>query len=271
MIRASERGVSLLNVLVVLAAGAGLVQAMLAGQERAVDRLAGAQDAAQVRALAEGGVTSMAVALRRDLSDAPEQDHLGEPWAQAAQEAITLEFGTYEIAAEDLRAKFDLNSLGPAKLAELRVFGALLTQLELPQSLALEIARVVAGQEPLSTPRDLERRGIAPADLARLAPFATALPTRHGINLNTADEPVLAALFANPAAARSLVARRRGRGALDRSDLAALGLVLPPLAGFTTDAVHVTATAEVGAARVQLTRIVLRDAETGEVRVIAGD
>ena len=94
---------------------------MLTGQDRTLDRLATARDAAQARALADGGITSVAVALRRDSVMAPQSDHLSEPWALAAQETVTLEFGEFATRIDDLRGRFDLNALGPAKLAEARV------------------------------------------------------------------------------------------------------------------------------------------------------
>ncbi|MEM9551738.1 MAG: type II secretion system protein GspK [Pseudomonadota bacterium] len=261
---------SLLNVLVVVAASAGLVQVMLTGQERALDRLSDTQDLVQARSLAEAGVTSVAVALRRDLVEAPESDHAGETWMQAAQDPIQFDFGTFAVTAEDLRGRLDLNALGPARLAELRVFASLLAQLDLPETLAAEIARAIAADGPIAALRDLERTGLSQEDLARLAPHVTALPTRYPVNLNAATEPLLAALFSNPAAARSLIARRKARGMLDRSDLAAFGLALPPLAGFTSDAFAVTASAAVGDSHSTLVRHILRDVETGEIVILPG-
>ena len=78
MTRAPESGVSLLNVLVVVAAASGLVQVMLAGQEGAVSDLSRSHDIAQAEALARGGVASVAVALRRDILDAPDVPYLSD-------------------------------------------------------------------------------------------------------------------------------------------------------------------------------------------------
>ena len=94
---------------------------------------------------------------------------------------------------------------------------------------------------------------------------------QHAINLNTASELLIAALFANPAAARSLVGRRAGKGYLERSDLAALGLVLPPMAGFTSDAFRVSAEATVGDARRTSTRDVLRRPEGPGISILRGE
>ncbi|MGV6848186.1 MAG: general secretion pathway protein GspK [Marinibacterium sp.] len=268
MRRDRDRGISLLNVLVVVAASAGLVQAMLTGQEGAVNRLGTTRDAAQARALARGGVMSVAVALRRDLKEAPETDHLAEPWAQAAQDAIAFDAGTYAVVIGDLRARFDLNALGPANLTELRVFGALLEQLDLPATLAPFIAAIIAEAGPLARPDDLIRHGVSRGDLARLTPHVTALGTRHPLNLNTADDVILTALFGNAVAAQNVLARRAAKGFVDRSDLAAFGLVAPPFGGFTSDAFEVAVTAQTGTARTRLTRHILRDAETGEMTIL---
>lgn len=271
MKRGKESGISLLNVLVVVAAGAGLVQIMLSGQETALERLAETNDLAQARSLAQSGVTSVAVALRRDLIESPDTDHFREPWALSRQEAIALEAGRFEISLEDARGRFDLNALSAGSLVETRVFSALLAVLDMPQSLAPQIARIIANEGPLASPTDLISRGLSEADVKKLAPHVTALEQRHPINLNTASEPVLAALFGNPAAARGLMGRRVAKGYLDRSDLAALGLLTPPLAGFTSDAFEVTVTAESGRARSVLKRRLLRDRDTGQVIDTAGD
>ncbi len=265
--RAKESGVSLLNVLVIVAAGTGLVQVMLGDQDRAIDRLTMAADRSQARALAEAGVSSMRVALRRDLRDAPDSDHRQEAWATSNQQVIRFEFGTYEVRSEDLRGRFDLNGLEASNLAQQRAFGQLLAVLDLPQTLGVEITRIVAETGPLQSPDILLSHGLSSADLSRLSPFVTALPVRHNVNINAASETLLSALFRNPAAARSLVARRDAKGFLDQSDLDAMGLALPPLAGFTSDAFRVTAAASVGEARHSRVRLILRDFETGQVWV----
>ena len=266
--RRKDRGVSLLNVLVVVAAGAGLVQAMLTGQDQALDRLEAQRDRAQARALAQGGLTSVVVALRRDGVTAPDTDHPGEPWAQAAQNRIAFDAGAFSVTVRDLRGQFDLNALEPGKIVEQRVFSALLRQLDLPEALGQQIAAIIAQDGPLPDARSLLDFGVSEADLARLAPHVTALDRRHALNLNAASEPVVAALLANPAAARALVARRTAAGMLSPADLTALGLAPPLLGGFRSDAFLVTVEAEVGLARTTLARRVMRSEEGGEVAVL---
>ncbi|WP_299044373.1 type II secretion system protein GspK [uncultured Tateyamaria sp.] len=268
MTRNRQAGVSLLNVLAILAVGTGLVQVMLSDQDVALQRLASANDVAQAQSLARSGITSVAVTLRRDFGTAPLSDHPGEPWADAAQERIALDFGQYDVSIVDGRGMFDLNALHPAALAEQRVFAALLTILGLPETLAGQITQIITQNGPLRAPQDLVRLGIAQGDIDRLAPHVTATPVRGPMNLNTVTEPLMAALLSNPPAARGLIARRAAKGFLDASDLSALGVPLPPLAGFTSDVFDVTANASVGVARAALRRRLLRDPDSGAVQSI---
>jgi general secretion pathway protein K len=117
----------------------------------------------------------------------------------------------------------------------------------------------------LDTPAELRLLGLSDADFERLRPFVIALPGRHPLNLNSVSEPLLTALLANPVATESLISRREAKGFLDHSDFASLGLAVPPMAGFTSDAFGVTATATVGTARYRLARQVLRDPESGQI------
>jgi len=253
-VRGRECGVALLNVLVVLAIGAGLIQGMLQAQETAISRASRAADWSQAGALAFGGVTSVRTGLRRDMAQFPQTDHLGEPWAQAAQAPVEFAFGSYGITITDVQGRFNLNALGPRSLAERRVFTALLAGLDLPPELGERIRAIVARQGPLTSLATLRRDGIDAGTLTKLAPFVAALPEGVQINLNTAPEPVLAAVFANAAAAKGLVARRDRQGFLTRADLTALGLVQPVLAGWRSDIYDVTVTARVG----PVTRVVRR-------------
>ncbi|WP_299689819.1 type II secretion system protein GspK [uncultured Tateyamaria sp.] len=269
MKRDREAGVSLLNVLAILAIGTGLVHVMLRDQDVALDRLDRSASLAQARALAQSGATSVAVALRRDFARAPDTDHLGEDWALSVQDRIALDFGAFEVSVSDVRGRFDLNALHPGAIAEQRVFVALLSALDLPEVLASQITQSVTQHGPLRHPDTLLQFGLARSDLDRLAPHVTATDVRAPLNLNTVTEPLMAAMFANPNAARGLVARRVARGFLDQSDLAALGVALPARAGFTSDAFDVKSVASVGPARAVLHRRLYRDTETGAVRSIA--
>lgn len=271
MTRAPESGVSLLNVLVVVAAASGLVQVMLAGQESAVSDLSRSHDIAQAEALARGGVASVAVALRRDMLDAPDVDHLQEDWATASQTEVTFDFGSLEVEIEDARGRFNLNSLTAGSFLEQRIFQGLLTALDLPEALSAQIIQSLQNQGPLRDADDLFQRGFSMVDIDLMRPHVTALQTSGPINLNTATMPLMSALFANPAAAQALVARRTSQGQLTRQDLSAFGLAPPAVGGFTSDTFDVALRAQVGTARRTLNRRIFRNPEAGTVQIISID
>lgn len=263
MKRLSDRGISLLNVLVVVAIGASLIQLMLTSQDRALAKAQEANDRAQAESLARAGVTSVAIALRRDFSSAPDADHMQEPWAKAAQEAVALDFGQFEVLIEDARGRFDMNSLGPRALSETRVFLGLLAALDLPEALVQQVSQAA----PYQQVSDLKSI-LSAGDYEALEPHIVALPERSPMNLNTATEALLSALFQSSAAARNLVARRAARGHLEPSDLSALGLIQPPLAGFTSQVFDVYASATVGVAHQASARRLVRDAKTGTIHSV---
>ena len=265
MKRDRQAGVSLLNVLAVLAVGTGLVQVMLRDQDTALERLERANNAVQAQALAQGGVTSVAVALRRDFVEAPGADHLNEPWALAVQERITLDFGQFEVSVRDVRGRFDLNALHPSDLGAQRVFAGLLSALDLPELLAGQIVQIVSQHGPLTHPEKVLDFGIADSDLDRLRPHITTTDAPAPLNLNSVTEPVLAALLRNPSVARGLIARRAAKGFLEPRDFAALGVAVPALSGFTSDAFDVDAVATVDGARAVLINRLYRDPDTGTV------
>ncbi len=264
--RDQTAGVSLLNTLVVIAVGASLAHGMLTEQDAALSDLGATQDLAQATALANGGITSVANALQRDFRVAPDTDHLGEPWAKAAQQQIQLDFGTFEVDIEDARGRFDINALTPVNLAEQRVFAALLTALDLPEALGAQISRIIAQNGPLRHPNELRRFGISDGDLDLLSPHLATFETRGAINVNAADTVVLSALFGSGAVAQSLIARRSAKGFLDASDLATIGTILPSLGRFTSDSFDVRSVVQVGQARVKIHRRLIRDTRTGDVQ-----
>ncbi|MGZ2256652.1 type II secretion system minor pseudopilin GspK [Roseobacter sp. A03A-229] len=269
--RQDDTGVALINVLLVMAIAATLVQAMLSAEETAISETRKASDRTQAFALAKGGVASLRAALRRDLVSGPESDHLGEPWAQVAQEEVMFDFGSYAVELQDAQGRFDLNSLGPTAIAQQRIFAGLLAALQLPAEVGAQIADLVYDKQPLTSPNDLRTLGIDQLVLEKLAPFVTTLPAPATINLNTAPEPVLQAVFGNPVVARSLAKRRNAMGFLTSEDLADLGLLQPVLTGWRSEIYDVIVTASVGDMTVRYSRRVVRDPETGTLIDMPGE
>ena len=266
MRRSGETGVILVNVLVALALGAALVTLMLTSQNGAIDRARRAGAVAQAEALALGAETSVLVALRRDMTDAPETDHLGEAWAQAAQAETVLETGRFSVTLRDAQSGFDLNSLGAGGLAQLELLTRLVSELELPPETANRVARAVREDGPLV--RLGQVAGLDKEARAKLEPFVSFLPRPATVNLNTADPLLMGVLLGSRTAARRLADLRTRNGALVAQDLLDLGIVAAGGTGFVSDVWDVDVLAEVDGVEVTLTSRLVRQRAPGRVEVI---
>ena len=267
--RAREAGVILINVLVALALGAAIVVLMFTSQENLMDRTRRAAAATQAEALALGAEASLVAALRRDMKEAPETDHMAEPWALAAQEEVQLETGSFSITVNDAQARFDLNALATGRLAQQQTLAELITALELPDRVALDINDHLIRRGPA---RDLaEIQALDAQTRAALAPHVSLLPQSGNVNLNTANETVMAVMLGSPSAARQLAKRRAAAGFLTKGDLTDAGIVTLDGIGFTSAVFDVESRAEVDGLTVTLSSRLLRRTVLGkkEVRVIA--
>jgi general secretion pathway protein K len=267
--RAREAGVILINVLVALALGAAIVVLMFTSQENLMDRTRRAAAATQAEALALGAEASLVAALRRDMEVAPETDHMAEPWALAAQEEVQLETGSFSITVNDAQARFDLNALAAGRLAQQQTLAQLITALELPDRVALDINDHLIRRGPV---RDLaEIQALDAQTRAALAPHVSLLPQSGNVNLNTANATVMAVMLGSPSAARQLVKRRAAAGFLTKGDLTDAGIVTLDGIGFTSAVFDVESRAEVDGLTVTLSSRLLRRTVLGqkEVRVIA--
>lgn len=265
MKRLVDGGVSLLNVLVVLVVGTGFVTVLLNREESALSQLQTASDRTQARALAVGGVASVETALKRDFETQPQADHLFEPWALALQDPIYFEFGSFEVSVKDARGRFDINSLKDGPLNEPALLSSLLSVLDLPKALGIYLQRIVRRHGPFDRIDQVLDYGVNSTDLDRLRPHVTALPRRGAININTASPELLIALFGDGPKTGVLTTRRAVKGYLEPGDLKALGLVLPILADFRSDAFDVRVLANVGTARANLIWRLVRNPKSGEV------
>lgn len=267
--RDPEAGVVLVNVLVILALAAGLVVLMLDAQDRALDRGRLAGNFAQAEALARGAEASVAVALRRDMIEAPESDHLAEPWAASTQEGVELETGRFSVEVTDANARFDLNRLTGRTLIDAQILGRIAAVGGLSDDVAPRIAAGLAQAGPIAEIDALSNFGLTDAEIAALEPFVTALPVPGALNLNTAGGTVLAAVLNNRPAAMRLIRQRETAGFLTEADLARVGVIRPPNSGFTSDIWDVTAEAEVDGATARTRSRLLRRRSPGKVEVVA--
>lgn len=266
MTRPPEAGVILVNVLVALALGATLVMLMLTSQDGAIDRARRASAASQAEALALGAETSVLLALRRDMVEAPEADHLGEPWAQAAQAETVLETGRFAVTIRDAQGGLDLNGLRAGGLAQAAVLAALVAELDLPAATADRIAAALRGGPPLLRLDQVE--GLDAEARRRLAPYVSFLPRPAPVNLNSADPLLMGALLGNRTAARRLADLRERNGVLVAQDLLDVGIVAGGGTGFVSDVWDVDILAEVDGVAVALTSRLVRQRRPGRVEVI---
>lgn len=267
--RRREAGVILINVLVALALGAAIVVLMFTSQENLMDRTRRAAAATQAEALALGAEASLVAALRRDMEVAPETDHMAEPWALAAQEEVQLETGSFSITVSDAQARFDLNALASGRLAQQQTLARLITALELPDQVALDINDHLIRRGPVQNLAEIQ--ALDAQTRAALAPHVSLLPQSGSVNLNTANETVMAVMLGSPSAARQLVKRRAATGFLTKGDLTDAGIVTLNGVGFTSAVFDVESRAEVDGLTVTLSSRLLRRTVLGqkEVRVIA--
>ena len=254
----SRRGMILINVLFVVAVAATVVMLMVTSQDVAVDRTLRLRQASQAGAYARAGELSAVTALRRDAIQAPGADHFRETWAQVQDDDVQIAGGRFSLKVEDAQSRFNLNSelarspVGHDRLA--RILGAL----GLSPDLAVPITTYVRVAGPLSSLSDLQIIGMSPADIATLSQMVTALPGDTGININTADERLLAVLFDSPVTARLLMTTRNQRGYVTPNDLAALSASLPPGVGSRSDFYVVTTEVTVGETRQRMVSRLVR-------------
>jgi general secretion pathway protein K len=225
-----ERGIALLNALVMVAAIAAVAAGLMIEAGRSHDRMALVAGSQQAALHLDAGLLLVGPVLLADWQRAPELDHLGEPWARAPLEA-DIDRGRLEARLADLQGRFNVNSLAnAADTGAARAFERLLRRLGLPVALGAEIAGFVQPRGPVRPADYADRpvpvrppggavdrvealrlvRGMTEAHYARLAPFVAALPPRTPLNVNTAPAEVLGAVLpaASPADIARLVAER---------------------------------------------------------------
>ena len=222
MKRNHQRGVAIITALLVVMLAASIAAFLLAQQSQALTRTARAAERAQAVLYAEPTLDWARAALFQLQKSTPRVD-LTQPWAQGLN-AIPIDGAMASGALRDEGGLFNLNNLvknGTRSEPDVGIFRHLLTQLKLNPDLADAVVDWIDGDdEPggsggaesatyLALPApyraanqnllqvaELRRvRGFDSATLSRLMPFVTALPMRTPINLNTAPQEVLAAIF----------------------------------------------------------------------------
>ena len=268
MARDRQAGVILINVLAVVALASAVVITMLTLADSAIGRSQRFGDAAQASAYAIGAETSAAVALRRDMNQAPEVDHNREPWATVAQEQVRIEGGVFSLAIEDAQSRYNLNNLLTGDMLAIETLRKIAAALELPAKTADRAATFVQFGGPLGNLGELSAAGVDARSIEVLGGLVTTLPTQTEINVNTAGEPLLGVLLANPVAARFLVSRRDRAGFLTEDDLSRARILLPPGVGFRSEYFRVTVDVTLGRTRQRISSLLQRSGSGDGARVI---
>ncbi|WP_323764753.1 hypothetical protein [Marinovum sp.] len=269
--RGRDAGVTLINVLVVLAITSGLVVLLLRQQEAGQDSIGRAAALAQAEQIALGAEASVLAALRSDLDTAPDEDHFAEPWAGVIQDEVALPDGRFSVSVRDRQAKFDINLLIAPAVGPQTLFLRLTARLGIEEAEARRIVETLLLSGRIDSLQALERGGTAPETLALLEPHVTALPLPATINLNTVGPLLLGVLFQNPGITSQVLFRREAEGRVTREMLSAMGALRPGLTDFASDNWEVDILAESGAAQVRLRTVIYRKSELGQktIRLIS--
>jgi general secretion pathway protein K len=248
--RDRDRGVVLINVLVLLGLAATVVYTMLSLADLSIARSQRFSEAGQALALIRAGEQSAIVALRRDMIEAPEIDHGGEAWGEIAQERIAIEGGSFELTITDAQSRFNLNTLEGGGLQPAQTLQAIAEELGLAPQTATRIATSIVLDGPLRQLGELTARaGVPPEEIEVLGRLVTALPGTADVNINAAPPELLAILLQNPVQARVLAAVRARAGFLTPEAVEAEGVILPPGVGFVSNLFYARTSVRIGGTR----------------------
>jgi len=232
-----QEGAALVVAMLVAAIAAAVATTLTVEGVRWQSIVEGRRDHARAVSLAAAGVQWARQVLADDAARGP-VDHLGEPWALTLP-TTPVDGGSVEGRIDDAQARLNVNAVGGSDAAA-AIARARLAHLVARTGLDAGIVDAVAdwvdadattrerGAEDAAYARDggvaanapMARigelaavRGMSPAALARLAPDVAALPPEAGVNVNTANATVLAALLPSldADAIASIVAARRER------------------------------------------------------------
>lgn len=245
--RDDEQGMILVNVLMFVAIASGLVLLMIGREELALDRALRSREAARAAAIVRGGELSAIAALQRDAIDAPLVDHAGEDWAKIGANGAAIDGGSFDLAVSDAEGRFNVNTLRSGDAVPVILFQRLARIAGLDEQQTVEAIAYVRTQGPVSDIRPIRLLpGADPAAISRLERMVTALPGKTMINLNAADQELLAFLIGDPVAAERIVAIRKRNGQITLRDLSDLKVSQPPGTAFSSSTYWVRVRAKIG-------------------------
>ena len=215
----TQRGVALLTALMILALAALLAYALMQQGTIALDRAAGAQRAAQARALADGLFDYALIGLLRD-SEAGQTDSRAEEWAKPLP-PLPVPQGLVTGRMEDLNGRINLNGF-TGDSNQVAVTQKLLTRLleilklnpqiagRIQDAIDADDSNIAGGEDvDFMSRRPASRApnralqhfselrylpGLSAEDYATLSRYVCTIDKTAQLNINTAEIPVLMSL-----------------------------------------------------------------------------
>lgn len=230
--RHHQQGLALITAVLVVAIVATVATTLALGEQVWFRQVQNITNRAQAESLRQGALNYAAILLTRDGKD-NKTDHLGELWAKPLP-PLPVEDGMIAFAVSDAQGRFNLNNLvqkGAPSDADIKMFQRLLTSQNIDPGLSEALSDWLdpdstvsqggaedidylslpqpyrSANQPLQSVDELRLvKGFSAKYVEKLRPYVTALPVPTTINVNTAPDQVLAALFTNlPAAALQTV------------------------------------------------------------------
>ena len=219
---------ALITAVLVVAIVATVATTLALGEQVWFRQAQNMNNRAQAESLRQGALNYAAILLTRDGKD-NKTDHLDELWAKPLP-PLPVDDGMITFKVEDEQGRFNLNNLvrkGAPSKPDIEMFKRLLTSLGIDPGLSEALLDwedagdiVSAGGaediDYLSLPQPYRAanqslqsvdelrlvKGYTARIVEKLRPYVTALPAETTVNVNTAPDQVLAALFTNlPASA----------------------------------------------------------------------
>lgn len=233
--RSRQQGIVLITAILIVVVVASIAASLGLAQQVWLRQTENFQDRAQADSLRYSAINWVAILLTRDGKD-NQTDHLGELWAKQLP-PLPAESGMISVTIRDAQGLFNLNNLirnnapsGP----DIAMFQRILTSEGLDPALSytlldwidqdsqasqggaedpeyLGLATPYRAANQLLTSVDELRliKGFTPEVVEKLRPLVTALPVSTAINVNTAIEPVLVAMFDSPPSGLDAVLNNR--------------------------------------------------------------
>lgn len=261
----------LINVLLFVTIAAGMLMLMLSAEDIGLERAVRMRGADQALAIAYGGEASAIVALRRDAQTAPDIDSPVEAWGAVAENGTAIEGGRFELSISDAQARFNLNNLMTGEAEPVEILDRIISSLGLKPELAVMVTEYVRLNGPVADLGPLRLAGLGPDVEDRLAALVTVLPRPSPVNVNSANEPLLAILLNDPLAARMLIERRTRAGMLTPADLPTRAGLSDAVLSVTSQYYWVRTRVTINDTRQQLVSLIGREAREGQppsVRVV---